>query len=195
MKYLFTIFHRLNTGGNKLTNQEIRNCIYSGLFNDLLTSIVEEPHFKKAFGIVKTKTYRYSNQELVLRAIAFSEKRDSYTGGLANFLNTFMAAKKKASPEDLNQIKLNFNKVSEVLHLKILGGKKIPRISKTTTEALLVGLYSNIDQLEQENAADLQARFALLRQDDLFSLESLKEGLSGKDKVKDRLTRAVEIFS
>jgi len=33
MKYLFTIFHRLNTGGNKLTNHEIRNCIYSGNLN------------------------------------------------------------------------------------------------------------------------------------------------------------------
>lgn len=30
MSYLFTIFHRLNSGGNKLNNQEIRNCIYSG---------------------------------------------------------------------------------------------------------------------------------------------------------------------
>jgi hypothetical protein len=32
MEYLFTIFHRLNTGGMKLNNQEIRNCIY-GSYN------------------------------------------------------------------------------------------------------------------------------------------------------------------
>ena len=35
-EYMFTIFHRLNTGGTKLNNQEIRNCIYSGSFNDFL---------------------------------------------------------------------------------------------------------------------------------------------------------------
>ena len=35
-EYVFTIFHRLNTGGSKLNNQEIRNCIFSGPFNDLL---------------------------------------------------------------------------------------------------------------------------------------------------------------
>jgi hypothetical protein len=29
MRYLFTIFHRLNSGGVRLTNQEIRNCIRS----------------------------------------------------------------------------------------------------------------------------------------------------------------------
>jgi len=34
--YLFTIFHRLNSGGTKLNNQEIRNAIYSGNFNNFL---------------------------------------------------------------------------------------------------------------------------------------------------------------
>ncbi len=36
LEYLFTIFHRLNTGGMRLNNQEIRNCIYGGAFNNLL---------------------------------------------------------------------------------------------------------------------------------------------------------------
>lgn len=40
MNYLFTIFHRLNSGGSKLTNQEIRNCIYNGDLNNLLKEIV-----------------------------------------------------------------------------------------------------------------------------------------------------------
>ena len=37
--YIFTIFHRLNSGGSKLNNQEIRNCIYSGPFNDFLKEL------------------------------------------------------------------------------------------------------------------------------------------------------------
>ena len=36
MEYLFTVFHRLNSGGSKLNNQEIRNCIFSGAFNNIL---------------------------------------------------------------------------------------------------------------------------------------------------------------
>src|SRR5450759_4551584 len=36
MEYLFTIFHRLNTGGMKLNNQVIRNCIYGGSLHYLL---------------------------------------------------------------------------------------------------------------------------------------------------------------
>ncbi|MFM7368793.1 MAG: DUF262 domain-containing protein, partial [Sphaerospermopsis kisseleviana] len=41
--YLFTIFHRLNTGGIKLNNQEIRNCIYNGSFNQRLKQMDEYP--------------------------------------------------------------------------------------------------------------------------------------------------------
>ena len=39
--YLFTIFHRLNSGGKKLTNQEIRNCkveLFQALFYDVIRS-------------------------------------------------------------------------------------------------------------------------------------------------------------
>jgi len=41
LQYLFTIFHRLNSGGVRLNNQEIINCIFFGSFN---TSI---KHFDK----------------------------------------------------------------------------------------------------------------------------------------------------
>lgn len=41
-RYLFTIFHRLNTGGVKLTNQEIRNAIFNGPLNQLLIKLNDE---------------------------------------------------------------------------------------------------------------------------------------------------------
>ena len=74
MAYLFTIFHRLNTGGNKLTNQEIRNCIYSGPFNALLRSTVNNEQFRALFSLEEDKTYRFAYEELILRFFAFSGK-------------------------------------------------------------------------------------------------------------------------
>ena len=43
MKYLFQIFYRLNSGGNKLYNQEIRNCIFQGSLNSLLKELARTP--------------------------------------------------------------------------------------------------------------------------------------------------------
>ena len=47
---LFNIFHRFNTGGQKLNNQEIRNCIYSGKFNKLLREIVKSEEWTNTMG-------------------------------------------------------------------------------------------------------------------------------------------------
>ena len=36
----FDLFERLNTGGIKLSDQEIRNCVYRGRFNDFIPSFL-----------------------------------------------------------------------------------------------------------------------------------------------------------
>ena len=46
VEYVFTIFRRLNTGGLKLTNQEIRNAIFSGPFNDFLKECNNTKHWE-----------------------------------------------------------------------------------------------------------------------------------------------------
>ena len=71
----------------------------------------------------------------------------------------------------------------------------LPNLSKATTEALFVGVASNIDRLENDTEVIARQKFINLRNDPLFSIESLKEGLAQKDKVKNRLIRAVEIFA
>lgn len=66
MEYLFTIFHRLNTGGMKLNNQEIRNCIYGGLFNDHLKELDKYPSWRKLNRMSPSGLYRFTKQELIL---------------------------------------------------------------------------------------------------------------------------------
>lgn len=45
------VFERLNTGGVKLSNQEIRNSLYHGRFNDLLLESARDPLFREAWHI------------------------------------------------------------------------------------------------------------------------------------------------
>ena len=67
MEYLFTIFHRLNTGSVKLNNQEIRNCIYSGTFNNFLHELDRNEAWLKINGRSSPDGDRYRGQELILR--------------------------------------------------------------------------------------------------------------------------------
>ena len=45
------IFDRLNTGGQQLNAQELRNCLFAGPFNDLLIALSQEPVFQRAWDI------------------------------------------------------------------------------------------------------------------------------------------------
>jgi hypothetical protein len=61
-------------------------------------------------------------------------------------------------------------------------------------EALLVGIGKNLDALETETNATLQARFKELQTHPDFSEAALKEGLSKKPRVIARLLIASNIF-
>jgi hypothetical protein len=45
------VFERLNTGGKRLTAQEIRNAIYGGEFNHLIVKLSRDPVFTQIWGI------------------------------------------------------------------------------------------------------------------------------------------------
>jgi len=104
MEHLFTVFHRLNTGGNKLTNQEIRNCIYSGEFNELLKISTQNEQFRDLFGLVEHKGYRFAYEEFVLRFYAFVDRYTNYDGNLSRYLNAYMeAGRNKFDDVDLDK--------------------------------------------------------------------------------------------
>jgi hypothetical protein len=61
----FEIFERLNTGSVALADQEIRNCIYRGPYNDLINSLSNLEVFRKVLGL-SAEAKRMQDVELVL---------------------------------------------------------------------------------------------------------------------------------
>ena len=106
-----------------------------------------------------------------------------------------METYKKASDEKLEEFKTIFNLTIQLIFEKILDNGSLPQLSKATTEALFVGVAKNIDILENQTKDELKGKYQTLRKDILFSVENLKEGLAQKDRVLNRLNRAIEIFS
>ena len=195
MAYLFTIFHRLNTGGNKLTNQEIRNCIYSGSFNESLRSLEKFNDFRNLFSLEEGKTYRFAYEELILRFFAFSEKYETYSGKLAKFLNDYMEQNRFLEDEKISTMESRFKDIINLIYEEICEGEPLQKLSKATSEAMYVGIARNFENLKNENAAQLKTRFENLTSDELFSVDALKGGLSSKDGVVSRMSRSIEIFS
>jgi 5-methylcytosine-specific restriction endonuclease McrA len=85
----YEVFERLNRGSMILNEQELRNCVYRGPFNDLLADLELEPHWRKAKG-GNTPEPRFKEREMILRFFAFASRLPNYTGNLKRFLNEYM---------------------------------------------------------------------------------------------------------
>ena len=195
MEYLFTIFHRLNSGGMKLSNQEIRNCIYGGSFNDLLKRLDQLPNWRRINKMKKGENYRLVKQELILRFFAFTSRLEKYTGSLSKFLNDYMQDLRNAPAKHLEERQLLFTRMTDVVANKVFGGEVPAKISITLLEAVLVGVGKNIDYLEREESNRVARMLKKLNHDESFGDEKILEGTSKTKRVKDRLTAATRIFS
>lgn len=194
MEYLFMIFNRLNTGGMKLNNQEIRNCIYSGDFNGLLRDLDKNQTWRKLNKMQKSTNYRYTKQELILRLFAFHDRISKYEGSLVKFLNDYMFDNRNPAQTFLSEKKSLFQDTINVA-LKCFPNGQIPKLSVTFTEALLIGIAKNLPTLNNKNEAAIQRNFKTLSDSQEFQEQSLSEGLSKKSRVNSRLRAAIEIFS
>ena len=86
------IFKRINTGGEGLKPQEIRNALYAGKATELLKNLATSPAFIKAT-TSSVRSNRMESYEVVLRGIAFILRdADSYpkNGNMDKFLGDTM---------------------------------------------------------------------------------------------------------
>lgn len=194
-EYIYTIFHRLNSGGLKLNNQEIRNCIFSGSLNSLLRELDQLPSWRRINHMREGENYRFVKQELILRFFAFLDRQVSYRGSIAKFLNEYMFDNRRISSGSLDEKRDVFTRTVELLSGRILTGNPPPRYPATVMEAAMIGIARNLNHAEAKTPAQLQALFGQLRSDPSLSSEFLSEGLSKPDRVEARLSAATSIFA
>lgn len=86
----YEIFERLNRGSMALNEQELRNCVYRGPFNDLLAELEMDSNWRKLKGGNEPE-WRFKEREMILRFFAFANRLFQYNGHLKGFLNEYMA--------------------------------------------------------------------------------------------------------
>ncbi|WP_462413734.1 GmrSD restriction endonuclease domain-containing protein [Neobacillus sp. Marseille-QA0830] len=90
----FEIFERINSGAANLNDQELRNCIYRGYYNEFIKKLAKSKLLVNLmFGGNVPK--RMENTEMVIRFLAFHlGTLSNYPGSLKRFLNAHMKEKK-----------------------------------------------------------------------------------------------------
>lgn len=83
---MFHIFGRLNSGGRRLTPQEIRTAVYHGTLIEALKTANTNATWRKVFG---PENDRMKDQELILRFMAMYENAAEYKKPMSEFLNIY----------------------------------------------------------------------------------------------------------
>ena len=195
MNYIFMIFHRLNSGGAKLTNQEIRNCIYGGSLNKFLKELNTNPNWMRINKIKQTSGYRFIQEEIILRFFAFHDGYKNYTGRLAKFLNKYMSEHRNPKDSFFTSKRNLFNRTIDIVYKSIFEGKPPRKLSTSVLEAILVGVSFNLDFVESQPTSRIKTMYDNLLSQEEFSEKKLREGLSGKERVIGRMNTAKRIFS
>jgi len=141
---IYHVFERLNTGGRKLTPQEIRTAIYIGKLNELIAELNDHNSWRELFG---KKNNRLKDQEMILRFFSMYKSLESYTKPLKEFLNKYNCKHKNPNAEELDELAVVFKKTTDIILEKF--GKtafKPERVFNAAAfEVLMVGIANRLD--------------------------------------------------
>ncbi|MDE0006173.1 MAG: DUF262 domain-containing protein [Rhodospirillaceae bacterium] len=210
-----TVFERLNTGGQNLNTQELRNCLYSGPFNDLLIRLagkrifnelwdmpaykdnIRRNHVSKA--LRENRYYkRMTDCEIVLRFFAF-RKRSRLRGAVKTILDNCMERYQDSPAEKLDEFHRLF--MSRIKLAKDIFGDHTFRIpDEAGRERLSIPLYDAtmvaLDELFAQRDALIVNRLSIYRGlCDLFAVEENYEIIVGRPntapaiKIRQQLIR------
>jgi len=111
----FEIFARLNSGSVQLNDQELRNCVFRGRFNEVVKELAQDRDFKYLLGI-STPDTRMKDTEFVLRFAAFYFNTYlNYTAPIKKFLNDSMEKYRNISPIEEENLRTAFKNTIQII--------------------------------------------------------------------------------
>lgn len=197
MKY--HMFKRLNTGGEKLSAQELRNCslrLISNKFIDYVNEIAKDENFRETIRNVSIKQIqkKYA-EELVVRFFAFKNDAQSFSHDIDKFLTGYM--EKVSFADEKNEPIFDYESETRVFRnvfkwlRKSLGKRSFAvykgRSNKLTGfnvyqyEAVTAGVLAIYDQLENKLDPTMLSKLLEEAKRDTALIESTVGG--GKNSV------------
>ncbi|HAW27766.1 MAG TPA: DUF262 domain-containing protein [Planctomycetaceae bacterium] len=168
----YHMFKRLNTGGELLSEQEIRNCtirLLNNTFNVFLVECSQQDAFKECISKVANEQIdRKFDQELVLRFLSFKNWRSEYVHEVGTFLTEYM--EKVSDPGDdsltfdYDVERQTFQKTFALLN-NSLGDEAFSHIDRRGRkqpfsvyhfESFTLGIQPHLSALDPENTTQME---------------------------------------
>jgi hypothetical protein len=193
------MFERLNTGGVILNDQELRNCILYGRFNDFLKSMALNEKWQAALGISKPDK-RMNDMELVLRFFSLKETLATYRPPLKETLNNYMRSHRNPDDDAIrdleNTLLETVEKARDVFGDRLFRRVRVDDMGEQSWDRSInravfdvqMLAFSSLDRLDlRRKAADVRTAFVSLCAHDREFWESVSLATANRAAVMNRL--------
>lgn len=190
---IYFVFERINTGGIRLSPQEIRNCVSLGPFISLVKELNKDSNWREIFG---AENMRAKDEELIVRFLALLERGEQYSRPMVGFLNHFSADMNKASPASLASMKSVFETTIKRINDAI--GFRAFRLTRALNAAafdsVMTGLAKRLEKKTPvTDDAIASAYDSLIANDDFRA--ACERATADDETVKKRLKLAADAFA
>jgi len=190
---IYFVFERINTGGIRLSPQEIRNCVSLGPFIERVRELNKLPAWRQVFA---SHNNRAKDEELIVRFVAMYRDGDKYSRPMNGFLNKFSAAMNKVSEEELDRLSYVFQTTIEKVNAAI--GMRAFRIIRALNaaafDAVMVGLAKRLDAGPAPADGAVSAAYDELVANDEFR-QACERATADEENVRKRLALATAAFA
>ncbi|UCI29431.1 DUF262 domain-containing protein [Mesorhizobium sp. B4-1-4] len=212
------VFERLNTGGKPLNAQEIRNAVFSGLFNDTIIRIARLPLFTKIWGIPpydsdnpgmdyesperkKNNLYKtLGDCQIVLRFFAL-RKQDAIKGSMRSILDKCMEENLNLDERQAENLVLRYyavlnlaNYIFDEVPFRLTPGSERP--SESMYDAVMIatdGFLSRGSELVAAKEKIQAAYWSAL--DTPEKVEQFSGRANTANDIKARISKMTELFA
>ncbi|WP_406442708.1 DUF262 domain-containing protein [Streptomyces sp. NBC_01613] len=182
----YEVFHRLNSGGEPLNAQEIRNVIYRGSLNDLLMELAESPFLRKHLKIRDNRSSAYNlmqDAEVVLRYLVLLEQWQNFSGDYRVSMDKYMENNMNAGEREIDRLRNSFLRALDACE-NIWGGYAFKRPEGNGwRDQMLTGMYDAqmvaVSLVDDKRVSSLAARGGevLQKTKDLFDDQAFNEAV------------------
>lgn len=201
---IFEIFNRLNTGGVKVKNQELRISIYNSEF------------FRKILNLNLLKNWRtilkkeeldlhMSDSEIILRGFAIGENYDfflkkskelkeAYSNSMMNFLNVYSESKMTSKKIFINKQDKIFKKFIEVIDSQTVSYGESNKFSKTIYETIFSKFYNQFKE-STTNLAKMKISINQLELNNFKENPIVKKTVESNTTSFENISKRIEVIS
>jgi len=190
---IYYVFERINTGGMRLSSQEIRVCLNYGPFAQMLQDLSKHEKWRLIYG---NPSKRLKDQELILRFLAFYFQDVEYERPMNEFLNNFMECHRKLDrrPQD-EFVKVFGDTISLVA--EAIGDKAfrpVRALNAAVFDSVMVAVAKRLEAGPIKTPGSVKTQYDKLLKDKEYT-EAITRSTSNEDRVASRIRIANEYIS